>query len=146
MLGHDFVSTSRIFIMLTSHILNYINVLHYCKCCNRSYSRCPPFLHALRTDGIKVLVTWFLRGQTSDKFFQYKISQPSLFILDNRKWTTFYNKDDDGKLWVEAIIFTLLDAIATVDVLAASSNDVNFVETQTVHFAWLLNRRFVLRK
>ena len=31
--------------------------------------------------------------------------------------------------------FTLLDAIATVDVLAASSNDVNFVETQTVHFA-----------
>ena len=30
----------------------------------------------------------------------------------------------------------------TVDVLTANNNDVNFVETQTVHFAWLLNRRF----
>ena len=47
----------------------------------------------------------------------------------------FFIKVDNGKLWVEVIIFTLLDAIATVDVLAASSNDVNFVETQTVHFA-----------
>ena len=27
----------------------------------------------------------------------------------------------------------------------AVENDVNVVETQTVHFAWLLNRRFVLR-
>ena len=27
-----------------------------------------------------------------------------------------------------------LDAVATVDVLTASNNDVNFVETQTVHF------------
>lgn len=53
--------------MLTSHILNYINVLHYCKCCNKSYSRCPPFVRALRTDGIKVIVTWFLRGRTSEK-------------------------------------------------------------------------------
>ena len=28
-----------------------------------------------------------------------------------------------------------LDAVATVDVLTASNNDVNFVETQTVHFS-----------
>ena len=27
------------------------------------------------------------------------------------------------------------NAVATVDVLTASNNDVNFVETQTVHFA-----------
>ena len=44
-------------------------------------------------------------------------------------------KDDNGKLWLRVIIFTYLDAVATVDVLTASNNDVNFVETQTVHFA-----------
>ena len=40
--------------------------------------------------------------------------------------------------------FHFLDAVATVDVLTASNNDVNFVETQTVHFELLLSRRFVL--
>ena len=84
-------------------------------------------------------VTWLLRGQTSDKFFQYNKSRSSLFILDNRKWTAFYI-NDNGKLWLEAllvevIIFTFLDTVATVDVLTASNNDVNFVETQSVHFA-----------
>ena len=54
-----------------------------------------------------------------------------MFILDNRKWTNFSIKDDNGKLWVEVIIFTFLDAAATVDVLTASINDVNFFETQT---------------
>ena len=31
--------------------------------------------------------------------------------------------------------FHFLDAMVTVDVLATSNNNVNFVETQTVHFA-----------
>jgi len=48
---------------------------------------------------------------------------------------SFYIKDDNGKLWVEVIIFTFSDAVATVDVLTASNSDVNFVETQIVHFA-----------
>ena len=30
-----------------------------------------------------------------------------------------------AKLWVEVIIFTFSDAVATVDVLTASNNDVN---------------------
>ena len=47
---------------------------------------------------------------------------------------------------MEVIIFTFFGAVTTVDVLKASNNDVNFVETQTVHFACLLNRRFVLRE
>ena len=73
----------------------------------------------------------FSTGETGDKFFQYKKSQSSLFILDNRKWTTFSIKDDNGKLWVEVIIFTFWDAAVTVDVLTGSNNDVNFFETQT---------------
>ena len=79
--------------------------------------------------------------QTSDKFFQYKKSQTSLFIRDNRKWTT-YIKDDNRKLWLEVTIITFFNAVATVDVRTASNNDVNFVETQPYN----LNRRFVLRE
>ena len=33
-------------------------------------------------------------------------------------------EDDNGKLWVEVIIFTFLDTAATVDFLTASYNDV----------------------
>ena len=41
------------------------------------------------------------------------------------------------------IIVTLLDAVATADVLKADNNDVELVETRSVHFA-RLNRRLVL--
>ena len=46
--------------------------------------------------------------------------------------------------WVEVIIVTLFSSVATVGVLTTSNNEVNFIETQTVNFTWLLNRRFVL--
>ena len=52
-----------------------------------------------------------------------------------KKMTIFYLKDDNGKLWVEVIVVPFFNAVATVDVLTASNNDSNFVETQTVHFA-----------
>ena len=59
----------------------------------------------------------------------------------------FLSQKNNGKLWVEMIIVTVLDAIATVNVLTACNNDVKPVETRTVpHFAWLLNRRCVLRE
>ena len=106
---------------------------------NRLHSRYPPSLHALKDWWDESDVTWLLMGQTSDKFFQYKKSQTSLFILDNRKWTT-YIKDDNRKLWLEVTIITFFNAVATVDVRTASNNDVNFVETQPYN----LNRRFVL--
>ena len=56
----------------------------------------------------------------------------------------FHNKNDNGKLWVEVIIVTSLDAVVTVDVLTANNNDVNLVETRNVLFVRLLNRRLVL--
>ena len=56
-----------------------------------------------------------------------------------------YIKDNNGKLWVE-VIFIFLDAAATVDVLTTSNNDIDFIETQTVHFPWPLNHRFILRE
>ena len=80
---------------------------------------------------------WFPMWQTSDKCFQYKKSQSTLFILGNRKWITFYIKDDNGKLWVEVIIVIFFYGVAAEDVIVTNNNDFNFVETQTVHFAWL---------
>ena len=44
-------------------------------------------------------------------------------------------KDDNGKLCVEVIIVAFFNGVATKDVIVASNNDVNFVETQTAHFA-----------
>ena len=61
------------------------------------------------------------------KICECKKSWLSLSILNNRKLRTFHLKDDNGKLWVEVIIVTLLDAEATVNVLIAN-NDVNLLE------------------
>ena len=47
---------------------------------------------------------------------------------------------------MEVFIVASLYEVATVDVLAGNNNDVNLVETQTVCFARLLNRRLVLRE
>ena len=65
---------------------NYINIIH-----GPHVAEVKVLIHdarhlcmRLRTD-----VTWLLRGQTSDKFSQYKKSRWSLFILDNSKWMTF---------------------------------------------------------
>ena len=43
-------------------------------------------------------------------------------------------------------LLLFLYAVITVDVLTANNNDVKIGETRTVHFAWLLNRRHVLRE
>ena len=43
--------------------------------------------------------------------------------------------------WKHSI--TILDAVATVDVITANNTDVNLVETRTVHFLWQWNRHLV---
>ena len=78
------------------------------------YSRYPPFLHALKDQWNKSNVTWFLKRQISDKICQYKKSRSSLFgAVDIGKWRPYYLKDDKDKLWVEMIIVTCMDAVAT---------------------------------
>ena len=80
----------------------------------------------LGTDDIKAMSRGFSGGGGSDKICNFCL------------------KDDNySKLWVEVIIVTLLDAVATADVLKADNNDVELVETRSVHFA-RLNRRLVL--
>ena len=59
-------------------------------------------------------------------------SRVCLFLTTENE-QLFFIKDDNGKLWVEVIIVTFFNALVTIDVLTASNNDVNFVETQTAH-------------
>ena len=95
----------------------------------RPHSRYQLFLHAHKDWWDKCNVTWFLRAQTSDKICQYKKSRLCLFILDNRKRRTFYLKDNNGKLWVDAIVVIFFIAVGTVDILTAGNNDVKLVKT-----------------
>ena len=55
-----------------------------------------------------------------------------------QKWRTFDSKDDSDKLWVEAIIVTSLNAVASKDFLPANNNNVNFVEIRrgVIHVTW----------
>ena len=68
-------------------------------------------------------------------------TQSSLFILDNRKFTTFYLKDNNGKLWVvssDYCFFSGCSYLVTIDpVLTESNNDLILVETPILHFAGL---------
>ena len=71
----------------------------------------PASLHALtewgirlRTDVRKATLRGFSRRKQELKFANTSNLGSGLFILDNRKWTTFYRKDDNGKLLVEVII------------------------------------------
>ena len=70
----------------------------------RPHSRYQLSLNAHKDWWDKCNVTWFLRAQTSDK-------------------------DNNGKLWVDAIVVIFFIAVGTVDVLTASNNDVKLVET-----------------
>ena len=58
----------------------------------------------LRTDVRKATLRGFSWGKQELKFANTSNLGSGLFILDNRKWTTFYRKDDNGKLLVEVII------------------------------------------
>ena len=56
----------------------------------RPYSRYPPSLHLLKARWDRSDVTWFLRGQTSDKSDNKRNRSHVYFILDNK---TFYLKE-----------------------------------------------------
>ena len=47
---------------------------------------------------------------------------------------------------MKVIIVTFLDAVATVNVLTTSNNDVKLVETGAVDLASLLNRCYILKE
>ena len=102
-------------------LLYSVDVLYiFAKCNNRPYSRYSSSLHAVKVWWDKSDVTWLLRGQTSDKFFQYKKSRAVEFVYSwQQKMNNFLYWRQNDNLWVEVIIATFLNAVATVDVLIA---------------------------
>ena len=101
----------------------------------RPYSWYPQSLH----DGIKAISRGFLGCKQVVKAANARNrGRVWMFTLDNRKKKGFIIK-----LWLEVIIVTSLDAVATVDILTANNNDVNLVETPNVLFARLFNSRLV---
>ena len=97
----------------------------------------------LRTDGIKKAMSrGFSGGKQVIKSANNRNRSRVCLFWKTKNEELFYIKDDNGKLWVEVIIVTFLDAIATVDVLTpASKNDVKHIEILQD-----LKCRFVLRE
>ena len=92
----------------------------------------------LTTVEIKAMSCGFSGGQTSEEICQCRKSWSNLLIIDNRKLRTFDSKDDSDKLWVEVIIVTSLNAVASKDFLPANNNNLNFVEIRrgVIHVTW----------
>ena len=107
----------------------FINETCSCRAIYRPHSRYQLYLHAHRDWWDKCLVTWFPRGQTSDEICQYRKSRLHFFILDNKRRTTFYLKDNNSKLWIDVIVVIFFNAVRTVDVLTPGNNDVKLEET-----------------
>lgn len=102
--------------------------------CNRPYSWYPPSFHTLiKTDRMKATSHGFSGMGQTRKTCQSKKSEPSLFILDYQKWRTFHLEVEWQILWVEVFIVTFLNQYNHV--LTANDNDINHVETWTVHFS-----------
>ena len=76
---------------------------------DRPHSRYSPSSHAPIKDlRDKSNVTWFLRGQTSDKINRYKKRQSSLFQTTEKK-EIFLLKTTKEKLWGEVIFATFFE-------------------------------------
>ena len=73
-------SKSRWMICIYPKIMRSIDLIHE--------TRHPCMRLECRDWWDKCNVTWYLRGQTSNKICQYKESRSNLFNLDNRKWRT----------------------------------------------------------
>ena len=108
----------------------------------RPYSRYPPSLHALKDKRGKSNVTWFLRGQTSDKIFQCTKTEVEFVNCRHRTNKNFliWKMIIAKRLWVEIFIFCVFGCSSEHKCPSESNNDVQLVETRTVHFARLLNR------
>ena len=100
----------------------------------------------LRTDGIKAMSRGFSGGKQVTNFSNTRNrGRVCLFLITENKQLFILKTIMVNYGWKWSFLL-FLDSAATVDVLTANNNDVNFVETQTVHFAWPLNHRFVFGK
>jgi len=99
----------------------------------------------LRTDGIKAMSRVSLGGKQVINFSNTR-NRSRVFLWQQKMNNFFLFKTIMANYGWKWSLLLFFNAVVTVDVLTASNNDVNFVETQTVRFAWRLNRCFVLRE
>ena len=107
---------------------------------NRPYSPYPPSLLARKDWWDKGDVTWFLMGQTTNKVCQNRL----LSLLIGEFVVEFVQSRQQKILktimanceWKWSLV-VFFEAVATVNVLTASNNDVKLAETRTTHFARL---------
>ena len=98
-----------------------------------------------RTDGIKAMSRGFSGGKQVIKSANTRDRDRVFFVLDKRKWRTFFLEDANNKLLVEVFIVPLFESNSDRRFpFSMYNNDVKLVETPTVHFEWLLNRRLNL--
>ena len=85
----------------------------------------------LRTHRIKAMSRGFSGGKQVVNFSNTRNRGRVCLFLTTGNGQLFLLKTIIANYGEEVIIFSFLDAAATVDVLTASNNDVNFFETQT---------------
>ena len=100
-----------------------------------TFSRYPASLHALKDRWEKAMSRAFSEGKQALKFVNSRNCGRVCLFQATGNEELFCLKDDSGKLWVEVIIVTFLDAVATIDVITASNNDVKLGESRTVYLA-----------
>ena len=105
--------------------LTIIDLIHdACHLCTR-----------LRIDGIKVMLRGFSGGKQVIDFSNTRnCSRVCLFLTSENK-KRFTLKTIIANYGWKLSLLLFFNAVATVDVLKASNNEVYFVETQAVHFA-----------
>ena len=99
------------------------------------FTRYPPSLLALKDR----LVQWMSRGFSRGKLkLKLKFARARnrgrdcLFYTTENKELFILKTIMENYWWVEVFFITILDAVATKDVITANNTDVNLVETRTV--------------
>ena len=108
----------------------------------RPYSRYPPSLHALKDWRGKSNVTWFLRGQTSDKIFQCTKTEGEFVNCRHQTNKNFliWKMIIANDYGLKSSFSAFLDAIASILVLQKVIMTYNLSRLELhAHFARLLN-------
>ena len=99
------------------------------------FSAKSPGANGLRTDGMKVMSRGFPRGKQVINFSNTRTRGRVCLFLTTENERLFILKTIMANYGWKRSFLLFWDAAATVEVLTARNTDVNFVETQTLHFA-----------
>ena len=116
---------------------------------SRPYLQYPPSLHALKDWWDKYDITWFLRGgaggeQVIKSAKNRKRGRVCLFQTTENEQLFILKTITENYGWKWSLLLFWMSSNRKYS--HTSKNYVKLVETRTVHFAWLLNRRFCFER